>query len=551
MSNSNSNLDILAVIPARGGSKGIPRKNTRMLKDKPLVAHAVEKALDMDSIDKVVITTDDGEIARIGRSFKADEVINRPEELSTDEVPLAPVMTHVIETQEKQYDYVICLQPTTPLIQKRSIEKGIKKIESSSKNSLIFISNDTEHYWKGDDEEKKLLTGSRENRQLLDPIYQEVGVFISGYELIESGERIGSRPLFQEVSEKEGIDIDNYSDWIIAESELEKKKILYRSVGNEKTGLGHISRGITLAKRIFKNEIEFAIEKDHKLAEDLLEKNNLEYSTFEDEKEFEKLIDRKKPDIIVNDILDTKEDYIAKINKDHNRIVNIEDMGSGAQRANAVINALYERSKSIENEFYGSDYICLRDEFRYTQKKQEIGEVNQVMISYGGIDENNLTLETVKAIDQSYKNSSNAPYIDIVLGLGYKHKDNLESYLEKSKLDYSISQSIDWISEHMTNADLLFTSNGRTVYEAASLNVPMISISQNSREVKHLFSHYNKGIRNLGVAREVKKEDIESEFKKYIENKEKREKMMNALKEEDIIKGTETVKKIILGEYQK
>jgi CMP-N-acetylneuraminic acid synthetase/spore coat polysaccharide biosynthesis predicted glycosyltransferase SpsG len=544
-----SKSKVLAVIPARGGSKGIPRKNARILGDKPLIAHSIEKAKEMSSIDKVVLTTDDGELARIGRSHEADKVIDRPQKLSTDEVPLAPVIKHAVEEQEKKYHYIICFQPTTPLISKDSLKSGIDKMRSQDGSSLIFVSQDTEHYWKGGNQDKTLLTGARENRQLLEPIYNEIGVFISERDLIKEGKRIDDQPLFQEVPRKEAIDIDHYSDWIIAESEIEKKKIIYRSVGSEETGLGHISRGITIAKRIVEHEIEFAIREDQNLAKELLEENNLKYHVFENEERFNDLIQRKNPDIIVNDILDTEENYVSSLKNEENRVVNFEDMGRGARKTDAVINALYERSSSRDNEFYGSEYICLRDEFRYTKSKKEIGNVDRIMISYGGVDENNLTLKTVKAIENACEDKSGSPYIDIVLGLGYENKKELKSYLESSNLEYEINQNIDWISEHMAESDLLFTSNGRTVYEAASLNIPMISISQNTREVKHLFSEYNDGVKNLGIAREVEKSDIIKSFKEYKENEERRTQMINSLKQENLTEGINSVKEIILGEH--
>jgi CMP-N-acetylneuraminic acid synthetase/spore coat polysaccharide biosynthesis predicted glycosyltransferase SpsG len=548
MDKSRSNSKVLAVIPARGGSKGIPRKNARILGDRPLIAHSIERAKEIPSIDKVVLTTDDGELSRIGRSYEVDNVIDRPQKLSTDEVPLAPVIKHAVEEQEEEYDYIICLQPTTPLISKDSLKSGIEKMKSKDVRSLIFVSESTEHYWKGRDQDKTLLTGARENRQLLEPIYNEIGIFISRRELIKDGKRIDDQPIFHEVPRKEGIDIDHYSDWMIADSELEKKKIIYRSVGSEKTGLGHISRGITIAKRIFKHDIEFAIREDQELAKELLDENNLKYYVFENEESFSNLIQKKNPDIIVNDILDTGENYVSGLKNEETRVVNFEDMGRGARKADAVINALYERSSSRENEFYGSEYICLRDEFRYTESKKEIGNVDRVMISYGGVDENDLTLKTVKAIEEACEDKSASPYIDIVLGLGYDNKDELKSYLESSNLEYEINQNIDWISEHMVKSDLLFTSNGRTVYEAASLNIPMISISQNTREVKHLFSEYNDGVNNLGIAREVERSDIIKSFKKYKENRESRQQMINSLKEENLTEGINTVKEIILGE---
>ena len=123
-----NNNKILVVIPARGGSKGIPRKNVRLLDGQPLISYSINVAKSSEYVDDVVVTTDDSEIALLCEKFGAS-VIRRSEELSTDEVPLDPVVYDAMVQKEKlafdEYDLVITLQPTSPLIKTSTLDRVI------------------------------------------------------------------------------------------------------------------------------------------------------------------------------------------------------------------------------------------------------------------------------------------------------------------------------------------------------------------------------------------------------------------------------------------
>ena len=118
-------LRALVIIPARGGSKGIPRKNVRIMVDKPLIGYSIENALNSHHDLDVVVSTDDDEIARISYSYGA-RVIIRPEALATDSVTLDPVIFHAMNEMEKeqnvQYDIIITMQPTSPLLKEETLD---------------------------------------------------------------------------------------------------------------------------------------------------------------------------------------------------------------------------------------------------------------------------------------------------------------------------------------------------------------------------------------------------------------------------------------------
>lgn len=121
-------MEILAIIPARGGSKGIKRKNVKLLKGKPLVAYSIEAGLNSKYVTRTVVSTEDEEIKEISQNFGA-EVITRPEELAQDETKTAPVMHHVLKELVKtgyKPDYVVLLQPTCPLRDGKYIDQAFE-----------------------------------------------------------------------------------------------------------------------------------------------------------------------------------------------------------------------------------------------------------------------------------------------------------------------------------------------------------------------------------------------------------------------------------------
>jgi len=124
----------IAIIPARGGSKRIPRKNIKDFYGKPLIAYSIEVALASKLFDKVVVSTDDEEIAKIAKEYGAEIPFLRPKELSDDFTGTEDVINHTVDFLEKnseQYDYVCTIYATAPLLQKEYLIEGFKKLKNS------------------------------------------------------------------------------------------------------------------------------------------------------------------------------------------------------------------------------------------------------------------------------------------------------------------------------------------------------------------------------------------------------------------------------------
>jgi len=131
------NKTFLAIIPARGGSKRLPRKNILDLCGKPLISWSIEAALKSKYISKVVVSSDDEEILNISSNFGAD-IIKRPYELANDTATTFDAIKHTIENVEK-YDYIVLLQPTSPLRNAKHIDEAIELLEIKNADAVVSV----------------------------------------------------------------------------------------------------------------------------------------------------------------------------------------------------------------------------------------------------------------------------------------------------------------------------------------------------------------------------------------------------------------------------
>lgn len=545
---------IIAIVPARGGSKGIPRKNIRILAGKPLISYTIESALKSKYIDKVVVSTDDDEIAEVSR-FYGSEIVKRPKDLAEDTVPLDPVIFHALKNIEnrdkKEYEYIITIQPTSPLLKSETIDTAIERMLSSDYDSLISVKTEPHLFWTKRDYNFEPLYKERKNRQFLDPIYRETGsVLISKRNIISDSNRIGEKTFLFEIPSEEAIDIDTYQDWMIAENILKKKLIVFRVDGSLEIGMGHIYRAITLAYRIgFHHEVIFLMDNNKKIGIEKVKYFNYPVVTFNGEQEALEKLKQINPHIVINDILDTEIDYIIKLKNLGYFVVNFEDLGGGTEDADIVINSLYERSYPPEKHYFGQKYVCLRDEFYLFPSKKIKKHVKNLLITFGGTDPGNLTLKALKAIRSMVLKNIN---VTVVMGLGYNHKKELYEYIDilvKEGFKISVKENVNMMAHEIYCADIVITSNGRTIYEITSIGTPFISISQNERESRHLFVHYLKGVIYLGMAYNVSEEDIAIAIKKLIDNYDLRKKINENLLKADLKGGLDRTIRLIFDKY--
>ncbi|MDC5703108.1 pseudaminic acid cytidylyltransferase [Vibrio europaeus] len=131
----------VAIIPARGGSKRIPRKNIKLFHGKPMIAYSIQAALQSGCFDKVIVSTDDQEIAQVARQYGADIPFIRPASISDDYATTIDVINHAVKWCEAEgwaIDAVCCLYATAPFVQPKDLQKGLEKLESEPHCKYVF-----------------------------------------------------------------------------------------------------------------------------------------------------------------------------------------------------------------------------------------------------------------------------------------------------------------------------------------------------------------------------------------------------------------------------
>lgn len=143
-------MKVLGIITARGGSKGIPRKNVKLLAGKPLIAHTIDAAKESDVFDRIIVSTDDAEIAEVAKRCGADVPFMRPAELAGDTTPTLPVLVHALtwlkENEQYAPDVVMLLQPTAPLRKPEHIKGALDLFAASGADSVVSVSEVPGHH---------------------------------------------------------------------------------------------------------------------------------------------------------------------------------------------------------------------------------------------------------------------------------------------------------------------------------------------------------------------------------------------------------------------
>ena len=210
--------NILVIIPARGGSKRLPRKNIKELAGKPLLTYSIEYAQQQIEGD-VLVSTDDEEIAQIARKHGA-EVQLRPAELAMDDTPTIDVLKQLLSTVEKEYDFVVLLQPTNPLRPETLFQEAWTLLQKEGGRSLLTVSLNQHKLGKiNNGVFMPTSYNFGERSQDLSPLYYENGlIYISSTSLIKKGILMNERSVPMIVNHTySSVDIDTELDWNWAE----------------------------------------------------------------------------------------------------------------------------------------------------------------------------------------------------------------------------------------------------------------------------------------------------------------------------------------------
>jgi pseudaminic acid cytidylyltransferase len=228
----------LCIIPARGGSKRIPRKNIKRFSGKPIIAYAIEVAKNSSLFEHIIVSTDDDEIAAVARNFGAETPFKRVRELADDHTPTVPVIASAIEECNSlgwQFDFVCCIYPCVPFINPEDLKDALELLKRSDADyafPILEYSSTIQRAMRRD------LSGRVESvypdnelvrTQDLEPTYHDAGQFYWGHRSAWlKNTRIHSSAVGLVIPRTSAVDIDTEQDWIFSEVMYEANKKLIK-----------------------------------------------------------------------------------------------------------------------------------------------------------------------------------------------------------------------------------------------------------------------------------------------------------------------------------
>jgi len=248
---------------------------------------------------------------------------------------------------------------------------------------------------------------------------------------------------------------------------------VFRFSANYRIGSGHLFHIISLYEVLFneKDSFNFILYDCDKFAEDELRSKNINFIIENNlELQIKDIYKKNSKNIIINDVLNTSKEIVQLQKSNDFKVINIEDLGGGAKYADAVINALYSEIKNLENQFVGPKYTILRDEFKNKKDSVNYKKNDLVLVSFGGVDTKKISESIFYEISKT-----NLPFK--IIQPPFRTIDIESNHILRPPIK---------MAEAISNARIIVSSMGRTVFEAASLGIPIVSIAQHSRESQHI-----------------------------------------------------------------
>ena len=482
----------LAIVPARGGSKGVVRKNMRELSGKPLIGHTIDCLRLSGTNPRIVVSSDDEEILGWAALHGA-ECHRRPSYLADDESTISSVAVEVVRSLD-WHGLVGVFQPTSPLRSPSSVRLALQQMESQKASSLSTVVRERHLFWldeTGTMSNVSPLFGSRVNRQFaVHKVLRETGSIqlVTSSALLAENSVVTANHSFMETHEAEADDIDTVEDLERVRRRLERGGIIFRVTANTLVGSGHLHHCLQLAEHLDRHEVLFLLKDCDEFAREMLGSRGWAWWNDPGLAGDWDLGEMPLPRVVVNDVLDTSAAEILSQRASGFRVVCIEDLGEGARMADWVVNALYppQGTGYVGRVSTGARYATLRSEFHNLPAKQIPADGRKVLVTFGGTDPGNLASRVTRALAES-----GGFEVTVVLGAA--------STPFEAPPSVRVLSSVKNMAQLMFDSDVVVTAAGRTVYEAAAVGVPVISLAQNAREATHAHLNLDGGVMFLGL----------------------------------------------------
>lgn len=482
---------LLAIVPARGGSKGVPFKNIRRLGDRPLIAYTVEAVAASGMADRLVVSSDFDHVLRWAE-VHGHEVHERPAELADDQATISSVAAHLAAELGWTGDVGV-FQPTSPLRTADSIRRAVEAFRASDADSLASCVREPHLFWLDEEDDlsrARPLFESRVNRQYgSHPVMRETGAIqlVRAGALAETGQIVSPRHMLFELPHSESLDIDTTDDLVEARRRLDQGTIVFRVQATQKIGSGHVHHCLQLADELADQRLRFLLKDCDPFVGELLDEHGYEHLTETDLAADLGALAGAGSNLIVNDVLDTTVADVLAQRAAGWKVVNVEDIGPGARVADWVVNALYPvDDPSHTNVVTGPRYATLRSEFSNLPPKHVRRTPERLLITFGGTDPGDLGPRCARLLADALDVD-----IRVIVGPGaaeMEYPDGVE-----------VLRKVRSMAAEMLDADLILTAAGRTVYEAAAVGTPVAVLAAGARDATHSHLDYDSGVVFLGI----------------------------------------------------
>ena len=525
------------VIPAIKKNAVIPDQLVKRLAGKTLIQRALDTALAVAPGRDVIVVTDSEEISLIcernGARFHYDKTLRL---LSLD---LAAELRPILAGLADEYESLIICRASCPLVTAADIEEAHAAFLASGADALVTVRSVRHRIWEAREGGLGRFAADGEAELLV----ESKALIMLTRQAARTGRAERVIPCFLNDRAVE-----------ISERLLERRHVVFVVAGYPAIGMGHVYRALMLAHEIANHKISFVCTRESELAAGNIAARDYRTVIQSQDEDLAATVLRQKPDLVINDMLNTDAAYMRRLKAGGGPVVNFEDEGPGADLADMVFNALYETAPSPERQtsrfHYGRRFFCLRDEFLTAERnvfRPGFGRGSGcLLVTFGGTDQPDFTRQTLDLVEPLCRERGVA--VRVVTGPGYAHRDSLAEHvarLDNPLIRFEYATNI--MSRMMEGADLAICSAGRTVYELAHMRVPGIVLAQHAREAQHTFARARNGFVYLGIMRDFRPGRLEQAFRRLLDDPERRRALYERQSRIDFRANKTKVVKSILG----
>ncbi|MEV8337700.1 hypothetical protein [Leucobacter sp. NPDC077196] len=493
------------IIPARGGSVGVPRKNLRIIAGKPLICHVIDTALQVLPRERVVVVTDDTEIRSVAESRGVVVVLESfrtPPEETLDE-KVRRNLPELRRLGAEDGDLVLTVQPTSPLLAADTVRGAIGMFDDPGVKSVLTVAKDQHLRWRREnDGAVRPAFAERVNRQQLPLEYRETGGVIAArlLDIERAGTRVIEPVRVLELDADEAVDIDSHADLLVATHLLSRMEVAIRVDASTELGMGHVYRMLALAAELARHRVTIYVSEDAPLGRRFFAQYPYRTVRVADQREFLARVRDSRAQLVVLDVLDTTVEQIRGIRSmaPEAKIVSFEDRGAGAEEVDLLVTEFIDTPEvPEERKVSGIDFALLAPSFEIEQHGRERGElVENVLVLFGGTDPAGLADRALRSLARVGYSGA----VTVARGLGARA---VEVTLAEVPYELDVLENVANMPALMAGADVAFTSAGRTIIELASQGTPSICLAQNDKELTHTHAVAENGVLALGLGTEV------------------------------------------------